>query len=263
MARQQIAGGSCYTAHDIQDLTARIAKATGVPVKQIQGKWVYYLDLKAANAQVIQHVQQLLQLDSQQPVSAETNPNATAIYSTPRYISPWSSKATSIAHVCGMKESVARIERGKYLTVEFDTPSDDKRITAFRDILHDRMTEIFEFAPPSMDDMFAEGSPATLTVVDIFEEGKNPLEVLGAYNKEKGLSLDDSEMEYLVGVFTKLGRSPHDVELFMFAQVNSEYAPSAAYTLRHGLTAAGTAVTRSSTRPGTLTALRRTSACSK
>jgi phosphoribosylformylglycinamidine synthase len=38
-----------------------------------------------------------------------------------------------------------------------------------------------------------------------------------------GLSLDESEMQYLVDTFTKLGRPPHDVELFMFAQVNSEY----------------------------------------
>ena len=39
-----------------------------------------------------------------------------------------------------------------------------------------------------------------------------------------GLALDDSEIEYLVSKFTGdngLGRSPLDVELYMFAQINS------------------------------------------
>ena len=36
-----------------------------------------------------------------------------------------------------------------------------------------------------------------------------------------GLALDDSEIEYLVTKFAELGRSPSDVELYMFAQINS------------------------------------------
>ena len=39
-----------------------------------------------------------------------------------------------------------------------------------------------------------------------------------------GLAIDDSEIEYLVSRFTGeggLGRSPFDVELYMFAQINS------------------------------------------
>ena len=39
-----------------------------------------------------------------------------------------------------------------------------------------------------------------------------------------GLALDDSEIDYLVDRFTDdggLGRSPFDVELYMFAQINS------------------------------------------
>ena len=45
---------------------------------------------------------------------------------------------------------------------------------------------------------------------------------LKAYNAERGLALDQPEMEYLVQAYKKLGRSPYDIELFMFAQVNSE-----------------------------------------
>ncbi len=39
-----------------------------------------------------------------------------------------------------------------------------------------------------------------------------------------GLALDDSEIDYLIAKFTGEGgldRSPFDVELYMFAQINS------------------------------------------
>ena len=217
-------GSSCLTSSDEQTLRDRISKLADVTVKQIQGDWVYYCDLKTETEAVTNRVNELLQdFGKRQVPLSEDDPNVLTVFITPRYISPWSSKATSIAHVCGMRDSVNRIERGKRLSIAFEKPCSEKQTAAFRDILHDRMTEIFGFERPSADDMFAEGTPSPLEVVDIFANGKDPLAVLGDYNKEKGLSLDQSEMEYLVGVFKKLGRSPHDVELFMFAQVNSEY----------------------------------------
>ena len=38
-----------------------------------------------------------------------------------------------------------------------------------------------------------------------------------------GLALAEDEIDYLAAAFTKLGRDPHDVELMMFAQANSEH----------------------------------------
>jgi hypothetical protein len=38
-----------------------------------------------------------------------------------------------------------------------------------------------------------------------------------------GLALADDEIDYLVKNFTALGRDPHDIELMMFAQANSEH----------------------------------------
>ncbi|HTQ31536.1 MAG TPA: phosphoribosylformylglycinamidine synthase, partial [Opitutaceae bacterium] len=42
-------------------------------------------------------------------------------------------------------------------------------------------------------------------------------------NKYLGLALAEDEIDYLVQTFTALGRDPHDVELMMFAQANSEH----------------------------------------
>src|SRR5690606_23922975 len=42
-------------------------------------------------------------------------------------------------------------------------------------------------------------------------------------NAELGLALADGEIDYLAAQFRALGRNPSDVELMMFAQVNSEH----------------------------------------
>jgi phosphoribosylformylglycinamidine synthase len=144
-------------------------------------------------------------------------------YVTPRNISPWSSKATSIAHVCGLKTQVQRIERGRAIMVEFSDPFQGGNEIPFRDALYDRMTEKISTEEPSPAKLFIEGQLYPLEVIDLSAEGSTPLEILKAYNTERGLALDQPEMEYLVQAYKQLGRQPHDIELFMFAQVNSEH----------------------------------------
>ena len=143
-------------------------------------------------------------------------------YITPRNISPWSSKATSIAQVCGLDDQIHRIERGRAVLVDFQEPFEGKDIP-FKDVLYDRMTENISMSEPNLNQMFAEGQPFPLEVIDLSAEGSTPIEVLKAYNKKRGLALDQLEMEYLVQAYTQLGRPPYDIELFMFAQVNSEH----------------------------------------
>ncbi|KOS20116.1 putative phosphoribosylformylglycinamidine synthase [Escovopsis weberi] len=220
-----LAGSSCYTSSDTRKLIDLANKTSPSKVVDIKGQWIYYLHLKSPAPDVLDKVQGLLQdFDSSgAAVTAESSSTATTIYVTPRYISPWSSKATSIAHVCGLREGISRIERGRRISIEFQEPLAAGAESTFRDVLYDRMTEIFAFEPPSMDQMFEAKSPSPLVAVDIFADKQDPLRVLREYNLKMGLSLDESEMQYLVHVFTTLGRPPHDVELFMFAQVNSEH----------------------------------------
>ncbi|KAL9015647.1 MAG: hypothetical protein Q9185_006971, partial [Variospora sp. 1 TL-2023] len=76
-----------------------------------------------------------------------------------------------------------------------------------------------------MGQMFNDGSRKPLEIVDIFNNGERggPLATLKAYNQRMGLCLDQTNMEYLVAEYTNLGRPPTDIELFMWAQVNSEH----------------------------------------
>ncbi|MGK9518066.1 hypothetical protein O6467_25240, partial [Salmonella enterica subsp. enterica] len=56
--------------------------------------------------------------------------------------------------------------------------------------------------------------------VDILGEGRSALE---AANTKLGLALAQDEIDYLMNAFTSLGRNPTDIELYMFAQANSEH----------------------------------------
>lgn len=144
---------------------------------------------------------------------------------TPRAgsISPWSSKATSIAHVCGLDKVVHRIERGLVLVAKFNSSPGDGSIPN-KDSLYDRMTESISPYPPDLDAMFSQSSPAPLQQIPLLQHSQGPRIALEEANRTLGLALDGPEMDYLIDAYTnKLKRDPTDVELFMFAQVNSEH----------------------------------------
>ena len=77
--------------------------------------------------------------------------NRLVLYIVPRKgtISPWSSKATSIAAVCGLVHTVSRIERGVLVSVVFDAEYKmSQGPYPFSDIIHDRMTEVGPLLQP-------------------------------------------------------------------------------------------------------------------
>lgn len=137
---------------------------------------------------------------------------------TPRFgtISPWSSKATDIAHNAGL-DTIKRIERGIAYYIVADKPLKTEIITP---LLHDRMTETVLFSLKAAEQLFDETAPQPLITVDVLGGGKQALEQA---NVEAGLALSADEIEYLVDAYTELGRNPSDAELMMFGQVNSEH----------------------------------------
>ncbi len=145
---------------------------------------------------------------------------------TPRFgtVSPWASKATDIAHNCGL--AVRRVERIveyrltlKSALLGKATLSGAQR-TQIGDLLHDRMTESVMFDRASACGLFSELQAAPLAHVDVLHGGKAALQ---AANTEFGLALAADEIDYLEQAFTQLQRNPTDVELMMFAQANSEH----------------------------------------
>ncbi|KAI4163709.1 MAG: hypothetical protein LQ342_002743 [Letrouitia transgressa] len=144
---------------------------------------------------------------------------------TPRHgtISPWSSQSTSIAKVCGMEKAVRRLERGIIYTIAFKR--DPPALSSFASKIYDPMTQDLSDRIPNLDAMFSEGTPAQLNIVNLGESNLEAYEALTLANKSLGLALDESEISYLVDTYAggALARYPNDIELFMFAQVNSEH----------------------------------------
>ncbi|BGP48653.1 phosphoribosylformylglycinamidine synthase [Rhodotorula kratochvilovae] len=143
-------------------------------------------------------------------------------------ISPWSSKATDIAKMCTLDETVRRIERGVIFVIKSETRAQraaDLGPAAHH--LHDRMTQMLADQKPAAKALFERGTPAPLTTIALKDKSVEEAKAkLVRANQELGLALGGDELDYLVECFlaaASTGRDPTDVELFMFAQVNSEH----------------------------------------
>ncbi|MFN3493090.1 MAG: phosphoribosylformylglycinamidine synthase, partial [Hydrogenophaga sp.] len=155
-----------------------------------------------------------------------TDAGMTSLYVMPRLgtVSPWASKATDIAHNCGLV--LKRVERLVEYRIHLKSGllgkkqlSDDALWTVAA-LLHDRMTETVVANRDQARALFQELEPAPMERVDVLTGGRAALEKA---NVAWGLALADDEIDYLVNAFQGLGRNPTDVELMMFAQANSEH----------------------------------------
>ncbi|MBP8805741.1 MAG: phosphoribosylformylglycinamidine synthase [Kofleriaceae bacterium] len=138
---------------------------------------------------------------------------ATVRYVVPRLgtISPWSSKATDIAHTSGLT-AVTRIERATAWVVRGPWTA------AVEAALADRMTE--SVVDVLDERLFAAAAPRPLGTIAL---GGEPRGALAAADRALGLALAPDEIDYLAAAYAELGRDPTDVELMMFAQANSEH----------------------------------------
>ena len=160
------------------------------------------------------------------PFTAETEGDRFVVI--PRFgtISPWASKATDIAHNCGLPQ-VRRIERGVAYTVTCKkgllrgrkslAPEQREAVAA---LLHDRMIETVVATPEDGYRLFDELPAKPLQFVDVQAGGRA---ALVDANVAMGLALSEDEIDYLVDAYRTLERNPTDVELMMFAQANSEH----------------------------------------
>jgi phosphoribosylformylglycinamidine synthase len=227
-------GSPALSGFRLDRLLQAVRAAGGVEVIGLSAEYVHFVELHEGLSQDERAV--LESLLSYGPALPEAAPGGHLLVVVPRpgTISPWSSKATDIAHVCGLAR-VRRIERGVAWHVsvaEGDRPG-ERVLSALRPLVHDRMTEVvLGDLAEAQARLFAHAAPAPLQRVDVLGAGRGALAVA---NREMGLALSGEEIDYLVESFTGLGRNPHDVELMMFAQANSEHCRhkvfNAAWTL--------------------------------
>ncbi|AJI95365.1 phosphoribosylformylglycinamidine synthase [Yersinia ruckeri] len=210
-------GSPALSAFRINKLLSRCQDAH-LPVSDIYAEYTHFADVSAPlGADEHAKLQRLLKYGPSLPEHA---PQGRLLLVTPRpgTISPWSSKATDIAHNCGLSQ-VLRLERGLafYIDAAELTEAQWQQLGI---LLHDRMMETVFTDLQQAEQLFAHHQPAPVQRVDILGEGRVALEQA---NTRLGLALAEDEIDYLLTAFTGLGRNPTDIELYMFAQANSEH----------------------------------------
>ena len=219
-------GSSVLSPFRREQLLKRFADL-GLPVADISGQYEHYVWLESPlDEEGHERLQRLLEYGTPfEGKAADRNALVLRVFPRLGTVSPWASKASDIAHNCGLAE-VRRIERGIRYSV---TPTrgllgskaiNPEQLAQIAGVLHDRMTETVVDAQFDGAALF-ESLPGKPTVhVDVLGKGRQALEQA---NTALGLALSEDEIEYLVEAFTGLGRNPTDVELMMFAQANSEH----------------------------------------
>jgi len=220
MLIKNLRGAPALSEFRVQKLLTQCEDLT-LPVTDIYAEFAHFAQLNEALATDEENV--LQQLLTYGPTIEEHEPVGQFILVTPRpgTISPWSSKSTDIAHNCGLNK-VERLERGMayYITIDAGLTLTAEQESQLISLLHDRMMESVFANFDDAAQLFVSSEPGKLTAIDIENGGKN---ALVQANIELGLALADDEVNYLFENFSKLGRNPHDIELYMFAQANSEH----------------------------------------
>lgn len=209
---------SCLTPFSTQKLLEQCQHAN-VPVVDVSAQFVHLVDthdtLDAAQQEV------LAKLLTYGPKSHDKVIDGEVFVVIPRFgtISPWASKATDIAHNCGL-DQIQRIERGQIYTFACSEYLTAEQRQTVAGLIHDRMTQVVLNDIDDAKALFAKATPGQFASVDILGRGKVALEEA---NQSYGLALAADEIDYLFDNFTKLQRNPNDIELYMFAQANSEH----------------------------------------
>ncbi len=208
-----LGGAAVYSEFRVEALNARLADRAG-GVQLAESQWLFLGSWSAtpgaADRQRLEGLLESTTLAADGPAD---------LYIVPRLgtVSPWSSKATDIARLCGLGE-IQRLERGRRIRVSgLDTLANRDAVL---NLLHDPLTETVLHDPAALAHCFAAPARRNLRRLSL---GADPQAALAQANQDWGLALSEIEISYLAAYYAQAGRDPTDAELMMFAQINSEH----------------------------------------
>ena len=212
-------GAPALSGFRIEKLLARLA-AVEPAICGLVARFVHFAALARALTDDEQRILQLLLTYGPRAAMGTQAVEGERLLVVPRTgtISPWSSKATDIAHVCGLA-AVERIERGIEYRITARRPLGAERLTQIAPALLDRMTEMALLDAAEAHRLFGHSAPRPVRRIEL-AGGRTALEEA---NRAMGLALSADEIDYLLASFRHIGRDPTDAELMMFAQANSEH----------------------------------------
>jgi len=214
-------GSQAYSDFRIQKLLIDV-KALLPSVQSIDTEFQHLVKLKNDDQGLNNNDRVTLErLLSYGPVMQDVEHTGRRLFVLPRFgtISPWSTKASDIVNHCGL-ETVSRVERGIGFYINSNSELDEQAMAIIARMIHDPMTESVVDDISKADALFRDEVPRPLFEVPLLSVGKSALE---SANVELGLALSDDEIDYLLSQYKALDKNPTDVELMMFAQVNSEH----------------------------------------
>ena len=224
-------GSNALSAFRSQRLLSQL-QAVLPSVASVQARFVHFIDVDAPLSDDDNSRLGALLTYGEPADTSHADGVCEEFFVIPRFgtISPWASKATDIAHNCGMKH-IKRVERGIAFRVNLKAGLLGSSLGAAKKLsehwaqevaalLHDRMTESVLRHPDQAADLFRTLDARPLESIDVLGAGKAALEKA---NTDLGLAMSDDEIDYLHAAFSKAMRNPTDVELMMFAQANSEH----------------------------------------
>ncbi|HEU4623708.1 MAG TPA: phosphoribosylformylglycinamidine synthase [Steroidobacteraceae bacterium] len=214
----QIPGAPALSSFRIAKLLDQL-RAREPAVSGLDSRFVHFVDVErplTADERAI--LDRLLTYGPRMEESRDESGEVVFVVPRAGTISPWSSKATDIARVCGLT-AVRRVERGIQYRIHARRALGREPLAALAAPLFDRMTEMVLFDASDAERLFEHAQPRPLARVSL-ASGRAALEDA---NRALGLALSADEIDYLLDAFRRLGRDPSDVELMMFAQANSEH----------------------------------------
>ena len=169
----QLPGSAALSGFRLDKLLARLRQAEP-RIRSLSAGYQYFIDLSAPlGGERRQRLERLLDDGGEPEPASPPAPAQHELLVLPRLgtVSPWSSKATDIAHACGISE-VKRIERGTLYRLGADAALGGNQLVSLGAVLHDRMTESVHTDPQSATQLFARAAAAPLRTIALGRNGR-------------------------------------------------------------------------------------------
>jgi len=220
MSLLSFAGPDALSNFRLEALRTRCREVVG-QVDILEARFVYLAHVKDTAGDETELISRLASILDANPLAGGLTSDPKHLLITPRpgTTSPWSTKATDILRNCGLSE-VERVERATLycFTATNKTDLSPAALQPLHPLLHDRMTQAVIGDPIVL---FEQVEPRRLQTISVGDQGRSALETA---NRDMGLALAEDEIDYLFVAYAhQLQRDPTDVELVMFANVNSEH----------------------------------------
>ncbi|HSW85018.1 MAG TPA: phosphoribosylformylglycinamidine synthase [Candidatus Saccharimonadales bacterium] len=206
-------GGSALSSFRRAKLLAKI-QGVDPSITHLEARYIHFADVdRTLTPDQSRKLEALLNYG--EPGSSLSSGTLCLVVPRPGTISPWSSKATDIVHNSGLIK-INRLERG---IAYYLNGLEVQMLYKVQPLLYDRMTETILNDVKTAGILFEVHKPKPLKTISL---GASKL-VLRQASQAMGLPLEESEIDYLYEAYQSLGREPTDIEIMMFAQVNSEH----------------------------------------